>query len=208
MMGCNNPLSCVDATGYVTSSIATVVPYTYSGIALSSSYGGVLAVVNLPSGAARRRIYEDGVSKDYLATGLQVEEDDGVWGGAVRTSTTGQVLVHGSGTNNLRLCTDDDNDGDVTSCVAITGLPNQSVRNYTRSVVGYGTTAIAMLATTGTGYYLELLPVGLDPSVGASWREIQLASSGTTANAVAIGPTTIIVLGKAGSAPYVWSWDL
>ena len=201
--GCDMPLTCQDATGYPTSTIAGVIPYV-SGNLLGNSYGGVIQLVNYPSGATRKNIWEDQTGKDYLATSQEMPDTDGAWSGGIKTSGSGQVLVFGSGTNNLRVCNDATNTGNTT-CTVITGLPNQSVRSYTRAVVGAGST-LMMLANTGSAYYLLLLPVGLDPTVGTNWREILLANSSTTANALAAGPTSFMVLGKSGGVPYVWTW--
>jgi len=203
--GCDGTLTCSYGAGYVTSSIGGVLPYTNT--ALNTAYGGALQLVNLPSGAVRKRIYEDGAGKDYFAGSLETEDADGQWNGALRLAGAGQVLVYGSGTTNLRVCIDATNSGD-TSCTAVTGLPNQSVRNYARATLAFNNSAVFMLANTGGAYYLLLLPVGVDPTVGSNWREIPLANSGTTvANAVAASPTSFMVFGKSAAVPYVWSWS-
>jgi hypothetical protein len=203
--GCDPALVCSYGSGYPTSSIGAVAPYTNA--ALSTVYGGVLQLVNHPSGTPRKRVYEDGPGKDYLATAIEVDDADGAWTGALRLSGAGQVLVHGTGGTNLRVCTDATNSGD-SSCVPITGLPNQSVRNYLRSAMGSNNTAVFMLANTGNAYFLLVLAVGVDPTVGGNWREIPLANSGTTvANAVAAGPTSFMVLGRSANVPYVWVWS-
>jgi hypothetical protein len=207
VMGCSGgtALTCVDGYGLPSSSVAAVLPYTYF-MTLSTVYGGAIQLFNFGS-APRRAVYEDQTGKDLYVSSLEISDTDGAWSGALKTSVTGQVLLFGSGTaNNLRMCNDASNSGNA-ACTAITGLPNQSVRAYTRAVMGSNNTAMFMLANTGTSYYLLVLPVGLDPTVGSNWREILLANSGTTANALAAGPSGFMVLGKSGSVPYVWSWN-
>jgi hypothetical protein len=204
---CDPDLVCSYGAGFVGSSVGAVAPYTNS--ALTTAYGGVVELVNFPSGVTRKRVYEDGsgAAKDYIATTIEADDVDGAWTGALRLPAAGQVLVHGTGSTNLRLCTDAANGGDAT-CAPITGLPNQSVRNYLRSALGTSNSAVFMLANTGNAYYLVMLPVGLEPTDGNNWREILLANSGTTvANAVAAGPDSFMVLGRSGNVPYVWSWS-
>jgi hypothetical protein len=204
---CDPDIVCTYGAGFAGSSIGAVAPYTNS--ALTTVYGGVLELVNFPSGAPRKRVYEDGSgpARDYSASTIEVDDADGAWNGALRLAGAGQVLVHGSGGTNLRLCTDATNSGD-SSCVPITGLPNQLVRNYQRSTLGSNNSAVFMLANNGNLYFLVVLPVGLDPTDGNNWREIPLATSGTTvASAVAAGPNSFMVLGRSGNVPYVWSWS-
>jgi hypothetical protein len=201
--GCGSTaLTCSYATSVASSTFVAVQPYTSGG--LTTTYGGAVAAINFSSGAVRKRLLEDGTGKDLVPSTAEADDSDGAWNGLLRLSGTGQVLAYGSGTNNLRVCSDPSNTGDTT-CATVTGLPNQSVRAYHRAAISGS--AVAMLATASSSNYLVLLPTGLSPSTGSNWREVTLANSGSTvASAVAVGPSSFMVLGKSGTAPYVWYW--
>ncbi len=195
-------VTCSDVMSNASSSFAGVLPYNGSGFA--SPYGGVLALANYSSGSVRKRIYEDGTGKDMVPSSIEADDADGAWSGMIHLSGVGQVLAFGSGSNGLRLCSDASATGDTT-CVALTGLPNQSVRTYSRADTNG--TAVLLLASSSTNNYLVMLPSGLAPTTGSNWREISISNSAsTTANAVAMGPTSFMVLGKASGVPYVWYW--
>lgn len=203
IMGCaSSAITCSYVMTLTDSSFAWVQPYVSGTI--TASYGGSVAATNYPSGSVRKRLYEDGTGKDMLPNTAALDTAVGAWNGLVRVPGVGQVLAYGSGTTNLVLCSDPGNTGDTT-CTGVTGLPNQAVRSYTRADANG--LATAMIGVNGSNHYLELVPSALDPGTGASWREIALSTSGSTvASAVAMGSTSFMVLGKAGSAPYVWYW--
>ncbi len=193
---------CSDVMSNASSSFAGVLPYNGSGFA--SPYGGVLALANYSSGSVRKRIYEDGTGKDMVPSSVEADDADGAWSGMIHLSGVGQVLAFGSGSNGLRLCSDASATGDTT-CAALTGLPNQSVRTYSRADTNG--TAVLLLAASGANNYLVMLPSGLAPTTGSNWREISISNTAsTTANAVAMGPSSFMVLGKASGVPYVWYW--
>ncbi len=209
------PITCSYSSAATAAQYVGAIPYMENGLN-QTLYRGAIAALNLNGGPPVKRVYSDGISLGYTPTNTERDDADGSWYGTVALDhySTSYVLVYGTGSASLLLCTDIDFNGDAT-CNPIANLPNQGLRSYydaTQTPNG----DVLLLASSCTGicasasYYLVALPHDRNPADGRNWKEFPLSSSslgsGRFATEVAAAGNTIMVLGAdaATSQPHVF----